>query len=130
MKPLDMREGYRRFVASSLSKVDPGAASGTPFKLHSTEWIRILLVQGADETYLTIEVELSLPERTDPEQAQLVQMISVMIAHLEYMLRLHKVGFVIDLVGEDCLWTASFDAQEEPDYTIFESLIPPTFEKC
>jgi hypothetical protein len=50
------------------------------------------------------------------------------IEHLSYMTLLQDEGFTLDLIGQECLWTASRDLKESPHQEFFELLSPPS--KC
>ena len=110
--------------------------------LCQSEWVRILVIQRQDPADLvSIEVELSLPARSstmpsgmrgkgDLEQAEhdTKVLADQVIEHLRYMTLLQDKGFTLDLIGQECLWTASRDLQETPRQEFFELLSPPS--KC
>lgn len=48
-----------------------------------------------------------------------------MIAHLHLILQLQKVGFALDSIEDDFLWTATLEISTEPEDQIFDVLVPP-----
>lgn len=110
--------------------------------LCQSDWVRILVIQYQDPADLvSIEVELSLPTRSikvqsgesgsdaskepPPDTRMLAEQV---MEHLRYMTHLQDEGFTLDVIGQECLWTASKDFQEPPSRETFELLSPPS--KC
>ena len=54
-------------------------------------------------------------QEVNSHQADLHEFLVVMIHHLEYLLRLRDDGFLLGLIGQGCVWTASKDYQTIPD---------------
>lgn len=124
---------YQRFKdimntpLSSMSADDPEIIS----HLYQTDWVRILVIRNADNLdWTTIEIESSLPqmiqgEHKDIKKATQVQtLIEGMIKTLEYLLRLQESGFSLDIIGQDCMWTAYKEFDTVPDEKLFEIILP------
>ncbi len=125
MRASDLREGYKRAIASPLDISVIDAENEKPFILYSNDWIRILLVRRPDESANSIEVELTHPGVLGQDQTQLADAILELIAYLKYLLQLRKVGFALDLIEDDFLWTATLEISTDPTDQIFEVLVPP-----
>lgn len=125
MDASDLKERFSQAIASPfpISKID--ASNRKPHILYSNDWIRILLERRPDDSVNSIEVEFSYPGVLGLEQTQLVDTILIMIDYLHYILRLQKVGFVLDSIDDDFLWTASLEISKEPENQLFEILVPP-----
>jgi hypothetical protein len=98
--------------------------------LCKTSWVRVLIVRKYSAPD-SIEVELSLPDcdasGMNPYPREHVDtLLSGMKKHLEYLERLLHEGFRLDLIGNDCLWTASYEMDESPENEFFELLVPPS----
>lgn len=97
--------------------------------LCQTSWVRVLIVRKYSAPD-SIEVELSLPDcdasAMKPYPREYVNtLLDGMKKHLEYLERLLHQGFRIDLIGNDCLWTASYEIDESLEDEFFELLVPP-----
>jgi hypothetical protein len=122
---------YEHFKTSPFNELTLNEDGESIESLCETDWARILLIRASDEpNMVSVEVEISLPKcitRHDSKSANINPRDSLksMITHLEYLLELEGFGFKLDLVGEDCLWTASKKSAELLDTKIIEALIPP-----
>ncbi|MFW9967082.1 MAG: hypothetical protein ACFFEA_08000 [Candidatus Thorarchaeota archaeon] len=134
MKASGLADNYRRAVSSPQSMSSKDVGNGIPFILGQSEWVRILFIRGIDGANDSIQVEVSVPERIggqsstqdeDLVQTQLADMISAVIDHMQYLSRLHQAGFILDVMEEEFLWTATLDTTMEPDEHLFDILIPP-----
>ena len=80
--------------------------------------------------WMTIEIESSLPlriqgEHKNPEAGlEIRDLLNGMIQTLEYLLRLQDAGFSLDIIGQDCMWTAYLEFNDLPDQDFFNLLIP------
>ncbi len=102
--------------------------------LFETCWLRILVVQKSENlNQVVIEVEVSfpkcdnepLPSKVDDVSLDETAILTDMITHLQYLLRLSTIGFELHLIGNDCLWTASKILVEKPNTELFSLLLPP-----
>lgn len=137
MQAAELMVRYQKVVKTAPSSEALEAAGEVIVVLHKTRWTRILLVWRADEREkIFIEVEVSLPKAAKQisetgtltcgdEEGEMGEMLSDFMRHQQYLLRLEKVGFVLDVIRQDCLWTASGVFREEPDREVFELLLPP-----
>lgn len=99
--------------------------------LFQDDWIRILVVRIAEAPELvTLEIESSLPLHArnpygkSEENSDARELLKGTIRTLEYFLRLQESGFELDIIGQDCMWTAHMDFSECPDETILADLLP------
>lgn len=99
--------------------------------LFQDDWIRILVVRLSEAPELvTLEIESSLPlharnpDGNSEENSEARDFLKGTIRTLEYFLRLQESGFQLDIIGQDCMWTAHMDFSECPDERILEDLLP------
>lgn len=99
--------------------------------LFQDDWIRILVVRLSETPDLvTLEIESSLPlharnpDGNSEENSEARDFLKGTIRTLEYFLRLQESGFQLDIIGQDCMWTAHMDFSECPDERILEDLLP------
>ncbi len=99
--------------------------------LFQDDWIRILVVRISEAPELvTLEIESSLPlhatslNGSSEENSEARELLKGTIRTLEYFLRLQESGFQLDIIGQDCMWTAHMDFSECPDESILEDLLP------
>ncbi|MFW9918142.1 MAG: hypothetical protein ACFFED_00935 [Candidatus Thorarchaeota archaeon] len=117
-----------------LSKPIASESSDNPeviTSLWQSDWVRILLVRNIDNPdWTTIEIESSLPLRVQGEHKNIAggletrELLNGMIQTLEYLLRLQDAGFSLDIIGQDCMWTAFLEFDALPAQSFFEALIP------
>jgi hypothetical protein len=136
MQAAQLMEKYQRIVETTPSREALEAAGEVIVVLHKTRWARILLVWRADEReQVMIEVEVSLPKVVQQvskpssaaggEEEEMGELLTDLMKHQKYLLRLKKVGFVLDVIRQDCLWTASRKFMENPAKEVFEFLLLP-----
>ena len=99
--------------------------------LWQSDWVRILLVRNIDNPECTtIEIESSLPLHIQGEYKNIEDglktrdLLNGMISTLEYLLRLQEAGFTLDIIGQDCMWTAYYEFDSLPGEKFFHQLIP------
>ncbi len=93
-----------------------------------TNWIRLLLLKSLHDSveYISIEVELSLPKDPSIEKAnENGSILNDMIIHLNYLKNLQSIGFDIEVMRSDCLWTATLVLEAEPSKDLCNALTPP-----
>jgi hypothetical protein len=134
-----LMDKYKQLTTSPLNSSNMTDEGDSISVLCQTNWIRIVLVRKSDEpNVVTIEVESSLPKcagvysspKTNSSSTELLEMddselLSGMITHLQYMQRLHELGFDLEIIGPDCLWTAYSEFESMPSRKTFEVLVPP-----
>ncbi len=136
MQATELREKYQKVVKTAPSPEVLEAAGEVIVVLHKTKWARILMVWRADEQEkVIIEVEVSLPKAARPagecnsgswdEKEEMEELLTDLIQHQQYLLRLKKAGFTLDVIRQDCLWTASGSFKDKPSREVFELLLPP-----
>jgi hypothetical protein len=127
----DMMECYEHFKTSPFNELTLNEDGESIESLCETDWARILLIRTTDEpSSISVEVEISLPKCVTGHgsKSSIIKprdSLKNMITHLEYLLKLEDFGFELDLIGEDCLWTASWKSTNMLDEKAFCALIPP-----
>ncbi|MHA2141073.1 MAG: hypothetical protein ACXADC_07855 [Candidatus Thorarchaeota archaeon] len=140
--PSELNKRYEQIIETPKKELKFNEHGESVAILCQSEWVRILVIQRQDPANLvSIEVELSLPARStsvpsgtrDKDVSEKADrdtkvLANQVIEHLSYMTLLQDRGFTLDLIGQECLWTASRDLQESPHQEFFELLSPPS--KC
>ena len=136
----DIPEMARKFAELMEAPVDEATVNENGeslFTLCQSQWVRILVIRRPSTPDLvTIEVEISLPspvvQATDADGTDSkakdngTDLLHQAIEHLHYLSRLRNNGFTLDVVGQECLWTAFRDFTETPVSDVFGFLKPPT----
>lgn len=112
--------------------------------LCETSWTRVLLIRDSKVAdSVSIEVELSLPgsasellgfsNRSPGKESDstvvVKELAETMIAHLQYLLNLHSIGFSLEAIADHCMWIAEKTLDDIPEIEVFELLVPPQREK-
>jgi hypothetical protein len=124
----DISLRLQELVEAPLEPSDVDQSGSSMSVLCRTDWVEILVLRCVEnpET-LRIEVEISMPVETRPDRhiGQPERLPSIMIAHMEYLLKLLDVGFSLHVVGEEGLWitTSQFTGIPSPD--VVQRLVPP-----
>lgn len=125
-------EKYHKLMQVPLSSNDVNDAQESVTALYQDDWVRILLVRQLDNPdEFTIEVESSLPMLVKGEPSMnegtiiARDLLHGMIRTLEYLLNLEKIGFNLDIIGQDCMWTAYKAFYTDPDDSVFDAITPP-----
>ena len=111
----DLLQQYQSLISNPVES--EGCISGECVAiLHETSWVKIMIIryQMAPEI-CTIEIEVSLPHCiVDPtypsikarqDEARLY--IENHLRHLQYLLKLQKVGFSLGIFSTESIWSAS-----------------------
>jgi hypothetical protein len=140
MNAEELMQKYQQLTAQPLDLPSKeNESSESVVTLLQSSSLRILLLRTLKEPEtVSIEVEIWLPGNnsdTGPvnssyssatlENKKLGVLLSEMINHLQYLLRLHQSGFVLDVIKHDCLWTASKTFKKPPRLEVFDLLLPP-----
>ncbi|MFX1575534.1 MAG: hypothetical protein ACFFCF_00020 [Promethearchaeota archaeon] len=133
MKAEELLEKYQELTATPLDSPSIENESGESVAaLYQSSSLRILLIRTLENPDITsIEVEVWLPsmnsdyDSAKSEDELLGEVLSKMIEHLSYLLKLHQSGFILDVIKNDCLWTASKTFEKPPSHEIFNLLLPP-----
>ena len=136
-----LMEKYQKIISTPVESLSPtvNESGETVEILIQTNLMRILVIrESVNPQTVCLEVEVWLPSRnpntsdtesnnteTELEDKTLSTTLARMIDHLQYLLKLHKSGFTLDVIKHDCLWTASKSFTETPSRALFELLIPP-----
>ena len=136
--PSELNKRFEQIIETPAKELRFNEHGESVAILCQSEWVRILVIQRQDPANLvSIEVELSLPARStkvssgirqkdDLKEADTKVLAEQVIEHLRYMTLLQDEGFTLELIGQECLWTASRDLQESPRQDLFELLTPPS----
>ncbi len=123
---------YEEAIRTPPTESDLNDASEAITTLHQDDWLRILLIRQIDSPeVLTIEVESSLPIRAqgipsiESESNETRGILEGMIKSLKYLISLESEGFSLDIIGQDCMWTAYKEFNIPIDPTVFDVLTPP-----
>jgi hypothetical protein len=141
MELSDLVEGYG--ILRSTSQLDPlYSETGRTVLLHDDGPVRVYLTKGPDrweEIALEIDIFMGVGRTSDSIQSestydrvgdvsiskfQLVECIS----YLEYMIRLEKAGFNLEIVLDGCIWTARYLLRSKPDSQLFRIIAPPMYQ--
>jgi len=133
MNAEELMKKYQQLTAKPLDKPSKENETGeSVFALFQSSSLRILLLRSSEEPgIVSIEVEVWLPgnnsnnDLTEPDNEKLGVILTQMINHLQYLLRLHQSGFTLDVIKHDCLWTASKSFKKTPSRDLFDLLLPP-----
>lgn len=140
MNAQELMKKYKEMTAKPVNSPSQDNESGESVStLYQSSSLRILLVRTSEEPEsVSVEVEVWLPSfnsengsnetpnsNGDFENERLGVILGQMISHLSYLLKLHKSGFLLDVIKHDCLWTASKSFSKPPTRMMFEHLLPP-----
>jgi hypothetical protein len=134
MRETNLSKLYTEYVSIPADKLEFNEDGESVTTLHETSWVRILIVRRKTaQGIVSIEVEMSLPTcSSEPDSQKRVGPDCLMrdvvldtIDHMSYLLELNDLGFDLDVLGHDCLWTAAKSFGEAPESGLFEQLIPP-----
>ena len=129
MKKDELIDSFRSFASIDFPEISDTLGEEITRILFQTRFLRVLMTRRRNEpNVISVDVELSFPFWMDSEshidyseqevsshQAELHEFLVAMIHHLEYLLRLRDDGFLLGLIGQGCVWTASKDYQTIPD---------------
>ena len=122
---------YRRIVSEPIK----GNLDESIALLYKTDWVKIMIIRDAQSTEpCSIEIEITLPpciiepstDSVDSQKGVACKLIADTISHLEYLLRLEKVGLILGIIPAEGIWSASLLVCKSLDETFFEVLIPPS----
>ena len=122
---------FNKLIQSPIDSSNCNEDGESTVNLLQSDWTRILLVRNIEKpNEVQIEVESSLPkfniiEENQAEGAIARTLVKEMIAQLEYLLKLQESGFTLDVIGQECLWTAFKTFDSVPDENMLELLLPP-----
>ena len=133
----EMASKYAELMKAPVDEATVNENGESLSTLCQSEWVRILVIRRPEiPDHVTIEVEISLPSpvahTTDADRSDSdvkdngTDLLHHAIEHLHYLSRLRNNGFALDVVGQECLWTAFRDFTEAPAPDVFDLLKPPT----
>jgi hypothetical protein len=133
----EMANKYAELMDAPVDEATVNENGESLSTLCQSEWVRILVIRRPDTPeHVTIEIEISLPspavhatgaDGTDSgAKDNGTDLLHQAIEHLHYLSRLRNNGFTLDVVGQECLWTAFRDFSEPPASAVFDLLRPPT----
>ncbi|MFX1578690.1 MAG: hypothetical protein ACFFBJ_03520 [Promethearchaeota archaeon] len=129
MKKNELIESFRSFASIDFPEISDTLGEEITRILFQTRFLRVLMTRRKNEpNVISVDVELSFPFWMDSEshidyseqevsshQVELHEFLVAMIHHLEYLLRLRDDDFLLGLIGQGCVWTASKEYQTIPD---------------
>jgi len=126
---MDAKEMKERFMLLSLVPLDEiefNEDEESLSVLYENTWLRILLIKLKESPeQFSIDVEFSMPTLEEKSSTDAYQILTLSLHYLEYIQSLNKMGFSLEVIGQDWLWIASRSFTETPNAEIFERLIPP-----
>jgi hypothetical protein len=132
MQASELKNKYRELVSAPVTITEYNEDGESVSLLFENEWVRILVIRQNDVSDITIEVESSLPQKcgTSPSSSksskkETKQILLGALNHLQYLQELGEIGFDLEVISQDCLWTASQIFTKEIDLSVFEKLCPP-----
>ena len=94
--------------------------------LYRTPWVRILVEpHEVNDDASRIEVEVFLSNQSTDEETNSSDLIDKLTNHLEYLRRLHDLGFEVCVIGSGCIMCASKVVVGTPMDNLFSALLPP-----
>lgn len=135
----DIIRQYREASEMPGSSLEFNEAGESVTALHETPWVRILLIRRqTDPRGSRLEIEISPPssgagsdcgcgmkQRAGEFREITRRRILDLANSVEYMLRLHDAGFILDMAGAECTWTACGIFRSMPSRFLFELIAPP-----
>ncbi|MGY5852231.1 MAG: hypothetical protein RTU92_01535 [Candidatus Thorarchaeota archaeon] len=119
----ELMERYKQIVAVPPEPSNFNEEGECTSSFFENKWLRMLLVRTPENpNIVSIEVEVSLSEQ---KTRDFVTVLREVIEHNEFLLRLSDLGFELDLIGFECMWTASKSFETMPDISVFKALVPP-----
>ncbi|UCE09697.1 MAG: hypothetical protein JSW61_12095 [Candidatus Thorarchaeota archaeon] len=135
MNPTNLSERYSEYASIAPEDLEFNEDGESIATLHQTTWVRILAVRRKNaKGTVSIEVEMSLPTCSPEPESQtrmgpdclMRDVVLDTIDHMSYLLELNDLGFELDVLGHDCLWTAAKSFSKPPESGVFEQLVPPS----
>ncbi|TFF91811.1 hypothetical protein EU545_02845 [Candidatus Thorarchaeota archaeon] len=100
--------------------------------IYQNDWLRMVVATDpslSDRLFLAVEIcipNVGTTNRTRRDDtSQTLSVLRGMIEHLEYLCRLSTAGFNLQIIREDCLWTATRFLPISPEVDDFRVLVPP-----
>lgn len=135
MELTDLVEGYE--LLRSTSQLDPNySETGRVVLLHDDGSVRVYLTKGPDsweEISLEVEIFMGVGRNRKLSQSESIDDVSLSrtqlfecISLIEYLLRLEKAGFNLEIVLDGCIWTARRFLKSRPGSQLFGIIAPPS----
>lgn len=139
MRYSDLIKEYRRLAAMQPDQLISQEVPERVVNLYENDRIRILLVRTpeAPET-VKMEIEVVFPDRiwgldanyfsdnlVTSDQSAIRSSLEEMVLLSIYLLQLQQAGFTLNFFGEEGLWIAYYQIDQEPSKTLFSSFQPP-----
>jgi hypothetical protein len=139
MRYSDLIKEYRRLIAIQPDQLISPEVPERVVNLYENNRIRILLVRTPEApNTVKMEIEVILPDRmwgldanyfsddlATPDQPAIRTSLEEMVLLFQYLLQLQQAGFTLDFFGEEGLWIACYQIDQEPSKTLFSSFQPP-----
>ncbi|NHJ12488.1 MAG: hypothetical protein EAX95_02375 [Candidatus Thorarchaeota archaeon] len=123
----ELKTKYTKLISAEVSPTGFNEAGEAVSILFENNWVRILVIRTNVSSDITIEVESSLPREPVGQNDGLSpeSILNGAIRHLYYLKELESIGFALDVIRQDCLWTASKTFSESVAASVFQKLCPP-----
>ncbi|MFX0079004.1 MAG: hypothetical protein ACFE8O_07140 [Candidatus Hermodarchaeota archaeon] len=138
MEYSDLVKSYQQLIGKPI---EPALSEDFPERVmtvHETVWLRILLIRSVKHLDLVrLVVEVSFPnwvyeipvsfnndEIIKESSLSLPDVLKEMVIHLEYLHKLSDVGFRLELLAEEGIWSASTELKQPPSKELFKALVP------
>ncbi|MDO8124167.1 MAG: hypothetical protein Q6364_07275 [Candidatus Hermodarchaeota archaeon] len=138
MEYSDLVKGYQQLINKPKAAALKDDHAEQVVTIHETVWLRILLIhslKNPDLVRLVVEVsfpnwvyDISMSLNNDgvikESSLGLPDVLKEMVIHLEYLHRLSDVGFRLELLAEEGIWSASTELKQPPSKELFKALVP------
>ncbi len=137
MEYSDLVKGYRQLISKPIEFALTDDHPERVVTIHETVWLRILLIQNLkNPDIVRLVVEVSFPswvyalpvvlnndEVIKESSRNLPDILKEMVIHLEYLHKLSDVGFRLELLAEEGIWSASTELKQPPSKELFNALV-------
>ncbi|MFX1301176.1 MAG: hypothetical protein ACFFDE_09580, partial [Promethearchaeota archaeon] len=128
MEYSDLVKGYQQLINKHIASALADDHPERVVTIHETVWLRILLIHNLkNPDMVRLVVEVSFPnwvyeipmafnndEIIKESSLSLPGVLKEMVIHLEYLQKLSDVGFRLELLAEEGIWSASTELKQPP----------------
>ncbi len=138
MEYSDLIKGYQQLINKHIASDLTDDYPEQVVTIHETAWIRVLLIHNLkNPDIVRLVVEVSFPncvyeipmsfnndETIKESSLSLPGVLEELVIHLEYLQKLSDVGFRLELLAEEGIWSASTELKQRPSKGLFKALVP------
>jgi len=130
----ELLQKYHETLSSPIDASDCSSGECVSM-IFCSDWVKMMIIRSQEQsTDCSIEIEVSLPTciiepyllSSNVNQSEARIFIDTTITHLEYLLRLQKIGFKLGIISTEGIWTAVLGMNKSVDEELFEALLPPS----